>query len=99
MPKPAKKELLKLQVAASRTSSLGTSSKRAMLPPCYLLAVTVIAVAVILLGSFIGKMLVYVACLFAVYVVGLMTVSSLCRLASKVSRFHRHHPGGFIVAL
>jgi hypothetical protein len=64
-----------------------------------LLAVTVLAVAVILLGSFIGKMMLYVACLFAIYAEGLVVLSALCRLASKASRFHRHHPGGFIVAL
>jgi len=48
-----------------------------------LLGVTVLAVAMILLGSFIGKMMLYVACLFAIYVVGLVAVSGLCRLATK----------------
>jgi hypothetical protein len=64
-----------------------------------LLAVTVLAVAAILLWSFIGKMMLYVACLFAVYVVGLVALSGLCRLATKAVRFHRHHPGGLIIGL
>jgi len=65
-----------------------------------LLAVTVLVASVILLGSFIGKMMFYVACIFVIYVVGLFVVSGLYRLGIKASRFHqRHHPGGFIVAL
>ena len=52
-----------------------------------LLGVTVLAIAVILLGFFVGKMMRFVACIFAIYVVGIVAVSGLCRLASMLHGF------------
>ena len=62
-----------------------------------LLSVMILAIAIILLGSFFGKMMFFVACVFCLYLLGTMAVSYLSRLFSKAWHTPRK-PRHFVLA-
>jgi len=49
----------------------------------FLLSVMILAIAVIFLGPFFGKMIFFVACVFCLYLFGTMVVSYLSHFFSK----------------
>ena len=58
-----------------------------------LLSIVVFAVTVLVLGSFLGKMLLYVICIFAFYIAGTIVSSGIARVLKRVAQSpwrHRH---------
>ena len=64
-----------------------------------LFSIVVFAVTVLILGSFLGKMLFYVTCIFAFYVAGTVIFSGIARAMKKAARAPwKNHHDWFLVA-
>jgi hypothetical protein len=62
-----------------------------------LLSVMVLAITVIMLGSFLGKMVFFVGCIFCVYVLGIATVSGIWRLVTRAAHLPRKPGSGHLM--
>ena len=64
-----------------------------------LLSIVVFAVTVLVLGSFLGKMLFYVVCIFAFYIAGIIVLSGIARALKRAAQAPwRHCHDWFLLA-
>lgn len=62
-----------------------------------LLSVMILAIAVIILGSFLGKMVFFVGCIFCVYLLGIAAVSGIWRLVTRAAHLPRKPGSGHLM--